>query len=161
MSTSGISWNLADHPKLPKPYTATVAVLDGWIGVLGCLDVFFRDRVGKNEWLGVFLKSGGHRVLRRRRSAVVVIGGSISGRWIWRFRGNWRADHPTPFEGKTAAVVAFDRWVGTCSWYLCCVLCRSPLAELADHPRLPDGKTTAAAVVDGMPMVSKNRMPYR
>jgi hypothetical protein len=30
MGTSGISWKLADHPKLPKGKTVAMIVLDGW-----------------------------------------------------------------------------------------------------------------------------------
>ncbi|XP_039163066.1 2,3-bisphosphoglycerate-independent phosphoglycerate mutase-like [Eucalyptus grandis] len=30
MESSGFSWKLADHPKLPKGKTITMVVLDGW-----------------------------------------------------------------------------------------------------------------------------------
>lgn len=30
MGSSGFSWKLADHPKLPKGKTVAVVVLDGW-----------------------------------------------------------------------------------------------------------------------------------
>lgn len=30
MSSSGVSWKLEDHPKLPKGKTVAVVVLDGW-----------------------------------------------------------------------------------------------------------------------------------
>jgi len=30
MGSSGVSWKLADHPKLPKGKTVAVVVLDGW-----------------------------------------------------------------------------------------------------------------------------------
>lgn len=30
MGSSGVSWKLADHPKLPKGKTVAMVVLDGW-----------------------------------------------------------------------------------------------------------------------------------